>query len=127
MNAELLKKFSSHYIIVMMLVTRLIGSIGGTLTIYYVSITLRLPSAVAFHFYVAAGIVVVLAVVSTTIVGLWETRSLRGALGKLERGSVLDLPLALAAGREAVRFCGLHHLHEAFLVPLVTTLPVCVF
>ena len=36
MKAGLLRKLGSHYIVVMMLVTRLIGSVGGTLTIYYV-------------------------------------------------------------------------------------------
>ena len=125
MNANLLKRLSSHYILVMMLATRLIGSVGGTLTIYYLSITLKLPHDVAMQLYAAAGLVVVLAVVSTSLMALWETRCLRSVLRDLGEGRVVELPRALAAGREAVRFCGRHHFHEAILVPLVTTAPVC--
>jgi signal transduction histidine kinase len=125
MNADLLKRLSSHYIIVMMLVTRLIGSVGGTLTIYYLSITLKLPHDVAMQLYAAAGLGVVLAVISTSLLALWETRGLRSVIHDLGQGRVVELPRALAAGRDAVRFCGRHHLHEAVLVPLVTTVPVC--
>ncbi|HEX3725852.1 MAG TPA: hypothetical protein VHV08_06400, partial [Pirellulales bacterium] len=123
----MLKRFGSHYIIVMMIVTRLIGSVGGTLTIYYVNLTLRLPPDVATHFHVLAALVVMLAVVSTSLMALWETRCLRGVLCDLDQGRIVELSRALSAGREAVRFCGQHHLREAVLVPLVTTAPVCAF
>ncbi len=127
MNAEMLRRIGAHYILVMMLVTRLIGSVGGTFTIYYVSVTLRLPPEVARDFFVAAGLAVVLAVASTSLLALWETRCLRGVLDDLAKGDAVALPRAMAAGREAVRFCGRHHLHEALLVPLVTTVPVCAY
>jgi signal transduction histidine kinase len=125
MKAGLLRKLGAHYIVGMMLATRLIGSVGGTLTIYYVAVTLRLAPEISAHFYVLAALVVLLAVVATSLLALWETRCLRGVLRDLGRGCVVDLPRALEAGREAVRFCGRHHLHEAVLVPLVTTVPVC--
>ncbi len=124
---KVLRKTGSHYILVMMLITRLIGSVGGTLTIYYVSLTLRLPPDAARHFFIAAGMAVILAVVSTSAIAIWETRCLRGVLRDLMSGLSVELPRAIRAGREAVRFCGVHHLHEAILVPLVTTVPVCTY
>ncbi len=125
MLARLLQKLGPHYILVMMIVTRLIGSIGGTLTIYYINLTLHVSPEVERHFRLLAVIVVIAAVVSTTLLGMWELRRLRRVLADLQRGRVVELPRALAAGRDAVEFCGKHHLREAILVPLVTDAILC--
>jgi signal transduction histidine kinase len=125
MHARLVKKLGPHYILVMMIVTRVIGSIGGTLTIYYVNLTMRLTPAASSHFHMFAALAVLLAVVSTIALGLWETRCLRRVLNDLALGRIVELPRALKAGREAVEFSGRHHVRETILVPLVTTLPVC--
>ncbi len=125
MLATLLKKLGPHYILVMMIVTRLIGSIGGVLTIYYIDLTLHVTPEVLSHFRLLAAVVVIAAVVATTLQGLWETRRLRRVLGDLQHGRVVELPRALQAGRDAVEFCGKHHLHEALLVPLVTDAVLC--
>ncbi len=125
MLATLLKKLGPHYILVMMIVTRLIGSIGGVLTIYYIDLTLHVTPEVLSHFRLLAVVVVIAAVVATTLQGLWETRRLRRVLGDLQHSRVVELPRALQAGRDAVEFCGKHHLHEALLVPLVTDAVLC--
>ena len=127
MNAHALRKLGPHYIIVMMLVTRVIGSIGGALTIYYVHLTLRLSPQASHDFYLLAGWTVVMAVITTSLAAMWETRSLRAVLAELKKGHSIELHRGLDAGREAVRFCAVHHWHESFLVPLVTTGPVCIY
>src|SRR4051812_20214405 len=101
MNARLLNKLSEHYVIVMMVVTRVIGSIGGMLTIYYVNLTLRLPAEIDTHFRILAACVVVLAVIVTLGLAQWETRCLRGVLRDLNRGRAIELSRADLAGREA--------------------------
>jgi signal transduction histidine kinase len=125
MLAGLLKKLGPHYILVMMIVTRLIGSIGGILTIYYINLTMHVSPEVADHFQLLAVVVVIAALVSTTLLGMWESRRLRSVLADLQQGRVIELPRALAAGRDAVEFCGKHHLHEALVVPLVTDAVLC--
>ena len=126
MNAHVLRRLGPHYIIVMMLATRVIGSIGGALTIYYVHLTLRLSPEASHDFYLLAGWTVVVALVTTSLAALWETRALRGVLAELKNGHPVELHRGLEAGRQAVRFCAVHHWHETLLVPLVTTVPVCV-
>jgi signal transduction histidine kinase len=122
------RRLGPRYILAMMLVTRLLGSIGGLLTIYYVRITLvRLPDTTNFHFVVAALLSIAAAVVATSILARCLTRNLREALLRLERGDPVDRPLGLAATREAVTFVGRQLLREAWLVPLVTTVPVCAY
>jgi signal transduction histidine kinase len=122
------RRLGPRYILAMMLVTRLLGSIGGLLTIYYVRITLvRLPDTANFHFHVAALLSIVAAVVATSILARCLTRNLRETLARLERGEPVDRPLGLAATREAVTFVGRQLLREAWLVPLVTTVPVCAY
>ena len=49
------RKLGPRYILLMMLVTRLVGGVGGVLTIYYVNLTLvRFPSNAEHHFDIAA-------------------------------------------------------------------------
>ncbi len=125
MLARLLEKLGPHYILVMMIVTRVIGSIGGILTIYYINLTLHVSPEVGEHFELLAVIVVIAALVSTTMLGMWESRRLRGVLTDLQQGRAVELRRALQAGRDAVEFCGKHHLHEAIVVPLVTDAVLC--
>jgi signal transduction histidine kinase len=125
MLARLLKKLGPHYIFVMMIVTRMIGSIGGILTIYYINLTMHVSPEVGEHFQLLAVVVVIAALLSTTLLGMWESRRLRSVLADLQQGRVIELPRALAAGRDAVQFCGKHHLHEALIVPLVTDVVLC--
>ena len=124
MCSWMLNRFRSHYILVMMIVTRFVGLLGGSLTIYYVNLTVPWLTRET-HFEAMAAPVVVLAIVLTLLMALWETRRLRPLLKAFHRGQVVELSRAVKAGEEAVQFCGVHHLHEAILVPLCTTLPVC--
>jgi len=125
MLARLIRKLGSHYILVMMIVTRLISTIGGTLTIYYIDLTMRVTPEVKLHFALVALVLVSLTMAGTILLALWETRRLRSVLDDLRAGRVIDLPRALAAGREAVEFNGRHHLRETVLVPLMSSVPAC--
>jgi signal transduction histidine kinase len=128
MTSRLLERFASHYILVMMCVTRVIAFVIGGLCVYYVNFTfnLSLSQHTQRHFEIAAGIVVPAAAVLTVLLALWETRQLRQVLAILKVGKPVDLPLAVAAGRQAVLFPGRHALHEALIDPFITILPLCV-
>ncbi|MEX2559052.1 MAG: ATP-binding protein [Pirellulales bacterium] len=121
---RLLRRFAQHYIVLMMIATRLSGSVGGVLVVYYVNLTLTLPPVIRRHFQLSAIAVVAVAVTMTIFVACWETRALRRVLRMLAGGQRPDRELALAAGREAVLFPVRHHRYEAWLVPTVTWLPV---
>ncbi|HUG94227.1 MAG TPA: ATP-binding protein, partial [Planctomycetaceae bacterium] len=127
MAERLLHRFGHHYILVMMILTRIFGSVGGLLVIYYVELTLEMPAVVRTHFRVAAIVVVVIACTLTVLLALWETRNLRQVLRQLAAGEAIDAAQAALAGQEAVVFVGRHHRHEAWLVPASTLLPVLVF
>eukprot|EP00913_Durusdinium_trenchii_P023358 g21936.t1 len=58
---------------------------------------------------------------------MWETRHLRPVLGKLKSGERIDPQVAELASREAFTFVGRHHIHEAWIVPCVTIVPVVVY
>ncbi len=75
MLARLIPKLGSHYILVMMIVTRLISVVGGTLTIYYIDLTLRVTPQVKLHFELLAAFTVTLAMTATVLLALWETRA----------------------------------------------------
>jgi signal transduction histidine kinase len=128
MTARLLQRFASHYILVMMCFTRVIALVIGGLCVYYVNFTfnISLSQHTQWHFVIAAGIVVPAAAVLTVLLALVETRQLRRVLGILKEGKPVDLPLAVAAGRQAVLFPGRHAWHETLLDPFITILPLCV-
>eukprot|EP00913_Durusdinium_trenchii_P028462 g26690.t1 len=115
-----------HYILVMMIVTRFVGTIGGLLVIYYVELTLRLPDVIRYHFRVTSLVVVVIGCTLTVLLALWETRRLRTVLMKLRRNELFSEQLGIDAGREAVMFLGRHHRQEAWLVPCSTLVPVLI-
>lgn len=124
--SRLVRQLGEHYIVWMMIATRLCGSTGGLLVVYYVNLTLRLPHNVRRHFHILAGIVVLVAISLTVLSALWETRHLRLALARLRRGRPVGPELAAQAGREAVVFPARHHRNEAWLVPLSTLVPVLI-
>ena len=127
MYERLFHRLGHYYFVVLLLATRVCGSVGGVLVVYYVNLTLTLSEPMRTSFITAAAVVVVIAVALATLWGFWETRHLRSALKMLARGEQPDAALAAAAGREAVIFPVRHHRNEAWLVPLTTLLPVAIF
>ena len=117
MYDQLFERLGQRYIAAMMLVTRLSGSIGGVLVVYYVNLTVTLPEPMRTDFITWCAAVVVLAVVLSILMAMWETRQLRQVLRLLFDGETPGAELAAEAGREAVVFPVRHHRHEAWLVP----------
>src|SRR4051812_24796886 len=126
MTDRLLRKFGAHYLLLMMLVTRLFALIGGGLVIYYIYLTLSvsLPPQTEAHLEIAGAVVVVLAVVVTVLLAHWETRDIRRVLTLLRRGEPVDAALGRRASRTAVLFPGHHVWREAIIDPCVTVLPL---
>jgi signal transduction histidine kinase/CheY-like chemotaxis protein/HPt (histidine-containing phosphotransfer) domain-containing protein len=127
LSQRYLDRFGHHYILLMMIVTRLCGSTGGLLVIYYLELTLQLPDAIRFHFRASAIVVVIESCSLTVLIALWETRHVRWALRRINRGLPLESEEARLAGKEAVTFAGRHHLLESWFVPASTLLPVLIY
>ncbi len=123
MAERLLRKLGHHYVLAMMLFTRLFGAVGGLLVVYYVQLTQKLPQPIHMHFWITAAVVVIIATAISLLLAMWETRNLRPVLRQMRAGKPLDPAQALRAGREAVRLPSLHHWREAWIVPVTTTLP----
>ena len=83
---KLLARLGHHYILAMMLITRLGGAVGGLIVIYYVEFTLEIPDITRWHFRVTSGIVVALTITATVIIALRETRNLRRVLRAVKTG-----------------------------------------
>ena len=116
-----------HFVLTLMLASRLLSSFGAMAVVYYVNLTLSLPESISRHFQLAAVPAVIVSVVLTILLALWETRRLRRVLLLLEQGQPVPPSLGFEAGREAVLFPVRHHRHEAWLVPATTYLPVALF
>lgn len=127
MYERLFNRFGHHYLLVMLLATRVCGSVGGVLVVYYVNLTLTLPEPMRTSFIQAAMLVVLLAVGLAMSWAFWETRHLRAVLKMLAQGERPDKDIAEEAGREAVTFAVRHHRNEAWLVPSSTLVPVTLF
>jgi signal transduction histidine kinase/CheY-like chemotaxis protein len=127
LSERYLKRFGHQYILLMMIVTRLGGSIGGLLVIYYVELTLRLPAEIRYHFRISAVVVVIQCVTSTVLIALWELRRVRHVLQCIERGEPFDPAYATQAGQDAVLFPTRHHCMEAWFTPLTCLLPVALY
>jgi signal transduction histidine kinase len=121
---QLFERLGHRYIAAMLLATRLCGSIGGVLVVYYVNLTLTLPDATQTRFVTSCAVVVVLAVILSLLMARWETRHLCTVLTQLFDGKSPDHETAVKAGREAVVFPVRHHRNEAWLVPTTTLVPV---
>ena len=116
---QLVARLGPAYIVWMMILTRLGGLIGGVAVVYYVRLALDLSGDVQYHFKIVAAVVVLLAVVATVLLALWETRTLRIVLRRLRLGHGIPDKMGREAGREAVVFAIRHHIREAFIVPMV--------
>lgn len=124
---RIFERLGHHYILVMMLATRIFGSVGGLLVIYYVELALKLPDSVRHHFRSASVVLVILACTLTVLLALWETRKLRSVIKKFRNGQQVAPEEASEAGSEAVTFVAVHHWREAWLVPCSTLLPMLIF
>lgn len=120
-------RFGEHHVLVMMVVTRVIDLVAGGLTVYYISLMPGFAPDVKRDFFRCSSVVVLTALVLTTLLALVETTSLRRALRQLRRGRPLDARTARRAGAQAVRFPGRHCLLEALLDPICMLSPVCVY
>jgi len=123
----LYNRFRARYIVVMMLITRLIGSIGGALVIYYVLLTTHMPDEMREHFVRAGMFLVPFAVLATVPLALWNTRVLRRVLQQLSRNGSVEPNDKRRAAEEAVRFPGRQNSGEAVLVPLFAVAPMCIY
>lgn len=127
MIERIFERVGHHYVLVMMLATRIFGSVGGLLVIYYVELALKLPDNIRLHFRAASVVLVILACTLTVLLALWETRTLRSVIKRIRSGQRISPDEASDAGREAVTFVGTHHWREAWLVPCSTLVPMLVF
>src|SRR5262245_52208663 len=126
MNNRVLDRCGPHYILVMMIVTRLVACVTGSLCVYYVNLTFTLDSDTQRHFAIAAAGVILAAVFVTLGMALWETTHLRHVLRQLRQQGPVDALSADRAGRQAVLFPGRHALHEAIVDPLITIVPLVI-
>jgi signal transduction histidine kinase len=127
MSEWLYNRYRVRYIAVVMLMTRLIGSIGGSLAIYYVLITTRLEQEFVREFVVGCVVAVALAVAGTMPLAMWNTRTLRRVLHRLHEGLPVDGEEGRKAAREAVCFPSRQNSGEAVIVPLLSILPMCTY
>ena len=119
MMDQLFKRLGHHYLLAMMVLTRVSGTTGGILVVYYVNITMDLPENIRRHFLYTSMVVVLMAVSLSVLYSTWELRHLRRVLRHLAKGEKPDAQLAIAAGREAVLFPVRHHRYEAWMVPTI--------
>src|SRR5689334_24575578 len=124
MFEQLFERLRSRYLLAMFIATRLSGSIGGALVVYYVNLTVTLPEPTLSRFIVTCAAVVLLAVILSLFWAIWETRHLSVVLRQLFSGQEPDPAVADKAGREAVVLPSRHHWNESWLVPASTLLPV---
>jgi len=124
MRERVLERFPAHYILVMMGVNRAFAVVISSLCVFYVNLTFNLAIHTKRNFEVTAVAVIIIGVILTTLMALWETRDLRRVLVLLKAGRSIDLGMAVAAGRQAVIFPGRHALYEAILDPTITILPL---
>ena len=83
---SLFQKYRHHYILVMMIVTRVFGAVGGLAVMYYVDFTQKLPQPIRLHFWLICAVVTVLSTVGTILLALRDTRHSRAVLEKIEAG-----------------------------------------
>ena len=109
-----------------MLSTRLLASLGGVLSVYYVTLMVSFSPEEERHFLLVAAGFVSLGIVFSTLLALWHTPNARRVLELLRRGAAVDPALAAKAGPEIVLFPGRQCLREILIDPLVIVLPICV-
>lgn len=119
------ERLGGHYILVMMLSTRLLASLGGFLSVYYVTLMLSFNPDVEQHFIAIAGLFVSLGIVLSTLLALCYTPHTRRVLHLLRRGEPVDSELAALAGPEVILFPSRQCLREIVIDPIVIVLPIC--
>jgi signal transduction histidine kinase len=119
------RKSRQHFIIVMMLTTRLIGSIGGGFVLCYVVFTTDMSVAVRDRFLNLGLFLIALSVALTVPLAWFNSRRLREALNLIHAGKCLTPEQAKAATLEAVRFPFRQNIAEGLLVPWTSALPMC--
>ena len=119
------RKSHQHFITVMMLVTRFIGSIGGGFVLFYVVMTTEMPVDVRERFISLGYVLIALSVAVTVPLSWSHTRRLRRVLGMIHRGTPIPPDLAKEATLEAIHFPVRQNIMEALLVPCTSTLPMC--
>jgi signal transduction histidine kinase/DNA-binding response OmpR family regulator/HPt (histidine-containing phosphotransfer) domain-containing protein len=127
LTEKYLQRLGHHYIVLMMIVTRLCGCTGGLLVIFYTILTLRMPDQLFFHFCVSALVLTGESATATVFIALWELRHVRRVLKRIQLGQALDPDEARRAGREAVTFPARHHRLEAWFVPCSTLVPILIY
>jgi signal transduction histidine kinase len=108
-----------------MLSTRLLASLGGVLSVYYVTLMLSFTPQVERDFLLVASCFVSIGIFVSTLLGLCSTRNARRALDLLRRGEPIEPALAAKAGEEIVLFPGRQCVREILVDPLVIVLPIC--
>ncbi len=124
MWSALLTRTRSHYPILALLLTRLVATLGGLLTIVYVHLTGAIPNEVESAWQKIAFWAVMAAVVATSCQSYASTRVLRSVLSTLFSGGTVPGERGMVAAREAVYFNLNHHRSAAWICPLVATIPV---
>jgi signal transduction histidine kinase len=119
------ERLGRHYILVMMLSTRMLASLGGVLSVYYVTLMLSFTPQVEHDFLMVAAAFVSLGIVASTLLALRYTAHARKVLDLLGRGEAIDPALAAQAGPEIVLFPGRQCLREIIVDPLIIVLPIC--
>ena len=114
-----------HFILVMMLTTRLIGSIGGGFVLLYVVLTTDMPVAIQARFLNLGFFLIAITVALTVPLAWFNSRRLREALRLIHAGQPLTSDQAKAATLEAVRFPFRQNISEGLLVPWTSALPMC--
>jgi signal transduction histidine kinase/DNA-binding response OmpR family regulator/HPt (histidine-containing phosphotransfer) domain-containing protein len=121
------QRFGHHYILLMMILTRVCGLTGGLLVVFYAVLTLRMPDEIYFHFCISAFIVCAESSALTVLTAMWELRFVRRVLCRIDRAETLDPDEAKRAGRDAVTFAVRHHRFEAWFVPCSTLVPLLIY
>ena len=123
MTEKLFQWLGHRYVITLMILTRLFGSIGGMGVIYYVELTLSLPSPLREHFRLYSACVVVFSCTLTVLIAMWELRRVNRVIKRFNGGQSVDPAEAHQAGYDAATFVKRHHCLEAWLVPATTLVP----
>lgn len=124
----LFQRSRHHFIVVMMLLTRVFCLVGGALVIYYIYLTMGMMAPEMWEQVMStATLVIIFSTAMTVIVAYCETRTLRGVLYDLGRQQAIDPERGRIAGAEAVLFAARHHRRESFLVPATTVVPLCAY
>jgi signal transduction histidine kinase len=115
-----------HFVTAMMVVTRLIGSVGGLFVLVYVHLSTPMPDEIRERFWYLGYWLVALSVALTVPLAVRNSRRLRGFLAKLDRGERFSEEEAKEAATEAIQFPFRQNLSEGLAVPWTSVVPMCI-